>query len=154
MTALELMISGIAAPQGSKKIGKHRRTGAPLLIDDNKSLKAWRERAEQQLRKAWAGRAPISSAVYVSLSFYLPRPAGHYGTGRNAGILRPSAPLWPAVRPDNDKLQRAVFDALQASGVLEEDSRVVGVTSWKNYADAIEPGVRVSVSLLEGAGNE
>lgn len=154
MSELSVTLAGVPAPQGSKKIGRNRRTGGPVLIDDNQNLKAWRESAEHQLRKAWAGRAPISSAVWVSLSFYLPRPAGHYGTGRNAGILRPSAPLWPAVKPDNDKLQRAVFDALQAAGVLQEDSRVVGVVSWKHYADAIEPGVRVSVALLDGGTNE
>jgi Holliday junction resolvase RusA-like endonuclease len=82
--------------------------------------------------------------------FYLPRPGGHFGTGRNAGLVKNSAPLWPAVKPDLDKLERAVFDSLESAGVWGNDSICCGVTGWKHYADARGPGLVLSMAELGG----
>ena len=59
-------------------------------------------------------------------------------------LPKPKKPKWavPAVRPDRDKLERFVMDALQ-SIVWTDDARVVGGLVEKRYGD--RPGVRITV---------
>lgn len=165
MTAwLEFNVSGTPVPQGSKRIGRH---GArPVILDDNDDvLRPWRQRivdaydahcAQQDkwLRRlvdgAWPGGEVrrIGGPVVVRLRFYLPRPAGHFGTGRNAGQLKPSAPFYPAVRPDLDKYVRAVLDALTTCGAYEDDSRVVDIDAVKRYPYERPEGLCVRLEAL------
>nr|DAN37658.1 MAG TPA: Endodeoxyribonuclease RusA [Caudoviricetes sp.] len=65
---------------------------------------------------------------------------------------KPKRPRWdvPAVKPDLDKLTRAVFDALTDAGVWRDDSRVVDMRVTKRYEDAeAVPGVWVEVQALK-----
>ncbi|MCR4339570.1 MAG: RusA family crossover junction endodeoxyribonuclease [Gemmatimonadaceae bacterium] len=71
------------------------------------------------------------------------RPAGHYGTGRNAGTVRPCAPEWPTTKPDADKLTRALLDALTGVAYVD-DSQVVHLGIRKEWA-LTGPGTRVEV---------
>jgi Holliday junction resolvase RusA-like endonuclease len=61
----------------------------------------------------------------------------------------------PATKPDLDKLQRAVGDALCPStgpGVLREDSRIVKwLSPEKVYAGTRGPGVEITVVRLGDA---
>ncbi|UXE05188.1 RusA-like resolvase [Arthrobacter phage Jamun] len=141
--------AGVPMPQGSKRIGRNRATGAPVLIDDNKELKGWREVVDHYARRAVNGAAAIDAPCAVDLAFYMPRPRGHY---RADGVtLRASAPaVWCAVKPDVDKLSRAVLDSLTSAGVWAEDSRAVILRASMEYAALPhEAGVRVLVSELK-----
>lgn len=152
MTAgLSLYVAGVPVPQGSKRAFPHYRTGRVVMVDDNSNLAGWRDAVTAAASVEWGGAPALAVPVWASLSFYLPRPAGHFGTGRNAGTLRPSAPTWPGVKPDLDKLVRAVFDSLTAAGVWTDDARCVGVSAWKFYADGRAPGVALTVEEVEGA---
>jgi hypothetical protein len=93
MTTLEFDAPGIPAPQGSKKLGRNRRTNRPILINDNDvSLKRWRASVHQSaliaLRHAGVPRAEAGVPVLISIVFYFDRPLDHYGTGRNLRILK------------------------------------------------------------------
>jgi crossover junction endodeoxyribonuclease RusA len=79
------------------------------------------------------------------LRFVFPRPRSHYRTGKNQHLLRDSAPIWHATKPDVDKLCRAVFDSL--SGVLiQDDSQIASLRAEKVYADPEDvPGVHVAL---------
>ena len=107
-------------------------------------LRSWRQdvaaRAHEQMEtRPWVG------AVDVAITFWLPRPKGHFGSGRNADKLRPSASLFPAVTPDLDKLVRSVLDAL--TGVcFEDDRQVVGLLVTKRYAGETPVGMTCSVT--------
>ena len=74
--------------------------------------------------------------------FTFERPASHYGTGRNAGRVKDSAPDWPDTKwtGDIDKLTRAVFDSLTAGGVIEDDARVVEAAVSKAWCVPGAPG--------------
>lgn len=74
-------------------------------------------------------------AIECRVTFLLSRPGGHYGTGRNAGKLKASAPTWhTGQRPDWDKLGRAISDAL--TGVAwKDDGQLAHVTVVKRYVD-------------------
>lgn len=143
MTAVRFTVPGEPIPQGSLKafvVGRRAH-----LTSDNPRTKAWRLRVAAFARAAHTGE-PWDGPVKVRLVFTMPRPRGHYGTGRNAETVKASAPLWPSVRPDLDKCCRAIFDAL--SGVLwTDDALVVGLTATKVYGPT--PGVEVFAERVE-----
>jgi Holliday junction resolvase RusA-like endonuclease len=151
MPLLEVDVPGVPIPQGSKNAFRHSKTGRVVVIEANRDLEAWRHLVTLKARRAWGARLTHPGAMDVQLIFRLPRPAGHLGTGRNAGQVKLSAPALPAVKPDLDKLTRAILDALTQARVWEDDSRVVALHCWKFYADhGRRPGVHISVSAVEG----
>lgn len=163
MTPLEVCpvrftVPGLPAPQGSKRVVRGR------LIDANHAaLRPYRAAVAaaaakavglplddpDALQGALEGHTPVREPVAVELRFGLPRPAGHWGTGRNAGVLKPSAPAYPAVKPDVDKLTRAVLDAL--TGVVwVDDAQVVRLYTDKVYAAM--PHTTVGVYAIDAPG--
>lgn len=145
-------VRGIPAPQGSKRLLPlgAKRGGRPILVESSKRVPKWRKAIRDEARRALEalpleGQARATGPVVVDLHFRLPRPKGHYGTGRNAAVLRPSSPAWPASKPDLDKLVRAVLDAL--TGLLwVDDAQVVTLAVAKCYASPTVPaGVHVRV---------
>jgi Holliday junction resolvase RusA-like endonuclease len=93
-----------------------------------------------------APSAPIAGAVRVELRFRLQRPAGHLGTGKNAGTLRPSAPRAHTGKPDLDNLIKLALDVLKKAGFYRDDSQVDGLTAAKAWASSsARPGVDVLI---------
>jgi len=127
---LVLRVSGTPAPQGSK-----RHVGNGVMVESSAKVKPWRQdvkhAAMEVLPQPWS---PLLGPVRLVARFYLTRPKGHYGTGRNAGVVKASAPEWPAVKPDVDKLLRSTMDALGEAGVWRDDSQVVVTDMSKSYA--------------------
>jgi Holliday junction resolvase RusA-like endonuclease len=106
------------------------------MVESSAKVKPWRQDVRARAIEAieatdW--QAP-AGPVFVTLTFYLQRPKGHYGSGRNAGTLRPTAPESPAVKPDLDKLIRSTMDALTEAGVVRDDAQVVELAARKRYA--------------------
>jgi Holliday junction resolvase RusA-like endonuclease len=122
----------------------------PLMInvveDNAKELDAWRDCVKLVAQAKQVGD-PLDGLLVAGFTFFLKRPLGHYGTGRNARVLKHSAPAAPAVVPDVGKLARAVEDAL--SGITyTDDSRIVTHYSTKRYVHRWEEeGVHVTVAL-------
>jgi len=94
------------------------------------------------------GRPATEAGVAVRIVARFARPASHYGTGRNAGVLKPGAPKWPTTRAggDLDKVARLVLDALEIAGVYKDDSQVVALRAEKEYAET--PCTEVSLWVL------
>jgi Holliday junction resolvase RusA-like endonuclease len=74
----------------------------------------------------------------VRVAFRLPRPKGHYGRRG----LRPSAPAYPNVMPDLDKLARAILDALTGI-VWRDDAQVVRLDVEKIYHEELVTTISV-----------
>jgi crossover junction endodeoxyribonuclease RusA len=129
MPPISITAYGTPIPQGSKRIGRNRRTGKPNLIDDNAETRPWRQHVTTCAQLTTRLPVPIDAPVRVQLTFTMPKPA-------TAPKRRRS---WPATKPDVDKLTRAIFDSLQDAGIIREDSRVVHVSAEKVYPD--EPGI-------------
>ena len=127
------MVIGLPVPQGDLTCqggkGKHI-----LYHSNDKTLKPWREKITAAARRWIDETAPKGQPLDGMLTWSLPRPLSHYGTGRNAGRLKDSAPLYPTERPDVDKLTRAVFDAVKQSGRIHDDALFVDATIRKRYA--------------------
>ena len=123
-------------PEGTRR--------AYLTASNRKALKPWEARITSAAIAAWDGE-PSAGPIMVSLVFRFARPKSHYGTGRNAGVLKLSAPTYPiGSRNDIDKLERAMLDGLTGV-VFGDDGQVVRVTTDKLYG---RPGVDVRVYEL------
>jgi Holliday junction resolvase RusA-like endonuclease len=76
----------------------------------------------------------LDCPLRVDLHFYFIRPKSHYGTGRNAGILKPSAPEHYEGKPDRDNLDKLVLDAL--TGIFwRNDASVCQGWIQKKYSE-------------------
>jgi Holliday junction resolvase RusA-like endonuclease len=133
LEVLEFWVEGVPVPQGSKKAFVVGRRA--VIVDANKDqLKPWRATVKNAAENAVDGRPGFDDAVCVLLDFYMPR-------GKSVLRRRPS------VKPDADKLARAILDSLTDSGALSDDSRVVSLHIEEWYADD-KPGVNVKVRAL------
>jgi len=150
---IKLRVYGVPVPQGSTRAFAVRKGGAPtgrvVVTGDNPKTKSWRQAIIDAAEDACTWRNSYDPLA-VKLVFILPRPAVHYGRGRNAGSVKESAPRWPISKPDLDKLCRAVLDALTDAGVWRDDSQVVTLAAAKMYGrdDSDRPGCEIEVSLL------
>lgn len=77
--------------------------------------------------------------------FQMPRPQGHFGTGRNAGILKESAPKKPQSKPDVSKCVRAIEDSLTGI-VWKDDSQVVYILTGKRYAEKTGAHIEITTA--------
>ena len=143
--SLFVHVRGIPIPQGSMR--GFVRAGHVALTSDNPRLRSWRNDLAAALFAAREG-LPMIGAVKLTVEFFLPRPAGHFG---RRGLL-PSAPALPiGARDDLDKLVRAIGDAATVAGVWRDDGQVVDCRSSKDWAEPEEgPGVRIGIVELLG----
>jgi Holliday junction resolvase RusA-like endonuclease len=146
----ELFVQGTPKPQGSKRaiMGKHQRF--PSVIESaGQALKDWRG----DVRYA-ASRLGVKheGSVSVCLHFHLQRPKAHFGSGKNSGNLKPSAPKYHTQKPDVDKLSRAVLDAL-TDVLFGDDSCVCHLEAKKEWAVG-KAGCLITVQSLEATDDE
>lgn len=136
-------VSGSPAPQGSKV---QTRYGG--LREASKKVGPWRNAVRTEVQ--FVMDEPMVGSVAVAISFRLPRPKGHYGTGKNLGRLRDSAPIFPTTVPDIDKLIRSTLDGMTEGGAFRDDSQVVSVYAIKTYCSQDQaPGATITITLLE-----
>ncbi len=149
MRSLTFQVGGVPAPQGSKRA--FIRAGRPVIVDTNHDrLALWRNDVVVAGERARRSRPTITDPVAVDLVFTFPRPRSHYGSGRNATLLRRGAPHHHTTTPDIDKLARAVNDALVIAGVIADDKQISDLHASKHYLGGeASPGVRVQVIALD-----
>ena len=127
MTGFPIFIPGTPIPQGSKSV---TRTG--IMFEANNRLKPWRETMSNAFT-AWTATfqgtwEPFDGPLAVDVTFWMPRPQ------------RPKYSL-PAVKPDADKLCRALGDAMTTSGLIADDARITTWHARKRYSDT--PGIAI-----------
>jgi len=86
----------------------------------------------------WGGREPITGAVRLDCELIFARPKSHYGTGRNAGKLKPSAQKYHTQKPDCDNCWKLLADALNGV-VYKDDAQVIGGEVFKRWGEPGEP---------------
>ena len=125
---MRIVVYGKPITQGSKI-----RTRWSMRDSNGETLLPWRDnvRAAAVNAKDGFGEAPVQ----VDITFTFARPKGHFGTGRNAGILNRSALPFPSSHAigDIDKLTRAILDALTDAGVWNDDSQVIQLVARKLF---------------------
>lgn len=148
-----IRVTGVPIPQGSKSASVIK--GRAVLRDANaKTLAPWREHVHATARDATRYHDTITGPVRVWLTFAFPRPASHHRSGRNAHLLKDTAPRHATSHGlgDVDKLTRAVLDALTTAHVWTDDALVVDLRVRKHYAgehDQAPPAPGVDIVIEE-----
>lgn len=132
---------GIAQPAGSKTVG-FAKSGQHFVRDSAKGSAGWKKTVAQVAGAEMIGRELLAGPLLLEVTFWMPRPKGHYGTGRNAERLKDSAPRYPIVKPDTTKLLRALEDALTGI-VWRDDAQIVTQIVQKSYGTPARAEVRV-----------
>ena len=149
---IEIRVWGIPAPQGSKSVRGYV-AGRAILGESSKAVAPWRVDVRAATQNQYTG-AVIDAPVSICATFLFARPKGHYGSGKNADRLKPSAPrhLTSVRHGDLDKLLRSTFDGLSQSaggGLITDDSLIVEVMANKRYVEDGElPGAYLTVTKL------
>ena len=133
---LDIYVEGEPRAQGSMK-----HVGNGRMVHDPKMVK-WRDYVANCLKFAvgtfYGPWEPLDAPVEVHVKFWLPRP-------KKPRLENAATAL------DLDKLQRCIGDALEQSGVLANDARIVKwVNPEKDWThdfpgDGNMPGVRIKV---------
>jgi Holliday junction resolvase RusA-like endonuclease len=142
MIRLVFEVHGHPEPAGSKRsVGRHR------IIDANPNVGPWKGQVSERAAAAMAeaGYVLFDGPLGLAVTFLRIRPQGHFRTGRNAGVVKDSAPAFPIVKPDATKLLRGVEDAMTGV-VYRDDAQVVEQFVSKRYGDS--EGVKVTVWTL------
>ncbi len=139
-----------APPRGQQR----HRTGQGRSYTPTSTLEAQRLIRETWIEAGfgWVADYLPSCAVRVDVMAIFDRPVGQFGTGRNTGRLKPSAPGWPVTRTtfDLDNLLKLVLDALSRYA-FKDDACVVDARARKRYCrDGEVPGWRIGVFPMEG----
>lgn len=135
-----ITVIGLPAPQGSKAFKGMSKSGHAILAESSKKVKPWREAV------VWAAREAgchVPGAVSVRVTFTLPKPKSAPKTRKT----------YPDRKPDLSKLVRSTEDALVDAGVIEDDARIVRLSTEKVFPnegmDALDvPGARIEVTAL------
>lgn len=127
-------VFGLPKPKGSMKcIGQRGKVKHQLVeqVDDG----GWRDQVAALAKKCIEEQADPQQPLELDVWFTLPRPASHFGTGRNRHTVKLGAPVFPAAHGtgDKDKLERLVLDALQDVKVLRNDAQVIRGETVKVY---------------------
>jgi Holliday junction resolvase RusA-like endonuclease len=118
------------------------------MVESSKAVGPWREAVRAETQRIMA--VPLAGPVSVEAIFWLKRPQGHYRTGRNAHLLRDSAPDWSCGKPDLDKLARAILDGLTEGGAWKDDGQVASLYVRKRYATpGTMPGCTIWIGEID-----
>lgn len=131
MTSVAFTVIGKPEPRGSKNAFR-TKSGRMVVSDNNPNSGPWMGVVAAAASAEMGEASLLDGALGLVVVFTVRRPQGHFGSGKNADKLKPSAPPFPTTRPDTTKLLRGVEDAL--SGVVwRDDAQVVEQTATKRY---------------------
>lgn len=155
MDEVVFVVYGRPQQMGSKKA--FVRGNRAIITDDNSAhRKQWANAVSTAAAGAMARRNVLDGAVMVRVAFHFRRPKAHYGTGRNAHLLKSAAPHWHSQTPDLDKLIRCLNDAL--TGVVWRDDslvcRIEATRHWTEQQERAEVYVRRLVKQPVVIGGE
>lgn len=105
---------------------------------------------KSDIARACAGLegAGMHAPLSVTLTFYMPRPKGHY---RANGTLKPSAPRYlHDSKPDADNLAKAVLDTLTNIKAWLDDDQVCELTIRKYWEvpQGAPPGCVIQIAEM------
>ena len=141
-------------PKGEPRAKAYRR-GDKAGIYQPKVADGWREAIGLEA-KQHRPPEPIQGPVRVDLIIIVRRPGGHEATGRNAGKLKKSAPVFYHTAGhgpyggDRDNFEKAILDVLTQVGFWGDDGQVADGLIRKRWARVNEPpGAVIRIQPLD-----
>ncbi len=144
MNPITFFVAGV--PKGQPRVKAYKR-GAHAGVYDPGTADGWKLQVSIS-GKQFVPDAPLTGPLRVDLAFYFPRPKGHFRTGKHAGVMRDTAPMWHTSRPDFDNLAKAVCDQLTVTRFWGGDTQVCDGRILKAYEDGRGPGCQVTITPL------
>lgn len=117
------MISFTVYGKPQSRGSKRPLGGRGKLIDSNPKSIEWMRQISQVAGDKFAGADLLADPIRIHVKLFFARPKSHFGTGKNSGKLKDSAPKHHTQIPDQSKCLRAVEDAL--TGVVYGDDRQI-----------------------------
>ncbi|MEE9302885.1 MAG: RusA family crossover junction endodeoxyribonuclease [Thiotrichaceae bacterium] len=139
MAKIEFEVPG--DPKALKRHRTFRRGNFVGTYDPSKSEKA----DFLQMVRDKAPDVPFAGPIKITVAFEFGRPKSHYGTGRNADKLKPTAGFFHSSRPDLDNLIKFITDALD-SVFYRDDAQIAQVVAEKRYGE--KPRVIICIENL------
>lgn len=134
-----------AVPGSNQKRGfVNPKTGRVIIADKAKGKHGYMAALRMFAAKtaSEAGWEPATGPIVLHVDFVFTRPKGHFGTGKNAAVVKPSAPKHVTVKPDLTNLIKTTEDAL--TGIAwRDDSQIVGHETRKLFG--VQDVVRIWV---------
>lgn len=153
MNSIEIHVKGqpFGQPRTRAAVvaGQVRMFTSPPSKSARAAFKAWGEALDAAILPR-VPATPIDKPVILTCVFHMPRPKHHFGTGRNAGKLKRSAPYWHTSKPDLDNLIKMVKDHLTTMRLWTDDNRACryGGDTMKHYAMG-DPGAMIRIEVME-----
>lgn len=141
VTRVRLEIVGLPQPQGNKTA--FQVAGKTVLVEGRRpparaAFSLWRQAVAHAAAERAAEVGMLDGPLHVGINFRFPRVT----TTRKRDV-------WHVTRPDLDKLERAVNDALKQGGLIRDDSRICEVYKGKRFCVGDEPP-GASITVLAG----
>ena len=129
--------------------GKPISKARPRFARRGKFVVIYNSQETEESRWLWEAKGQVDQCfkgpLYVICHFYMLRPKGHYGTGKNAGKLKANAPEWHTKKPDVDNCIKFVLDCLNGLA-WKDDCQIVAVSGQKEYSGA--PRTEIIIEAL------
>jgi Holliday junction resolvase RusA-like endonuclease len=142
----KLTVLGEPLAQKRHRHASRGRDGRPLPFVKTYDPSAKDKRDLRRLVQAEAPDKPLLGPLRVDVFLFWPHLQSHYGTGRNAGKLKASAPQWKATKPDRDNADKIILDALQGVFWIN-DSQICDGRIVKRFAE--KPRTEIYITQLE-----
>lgn len=140
-----LVALGEPMAQKRHRYATRGRDGKPLPFVRNYDPSAADKQTLRQIVRHQAPPKPLVGPLRVDVFLYWPYLKGHYGSGRNAAILKPDAPQWKDTGKDRDNCDKLVLDAL--TGIFfVNDSQVAAGEITKKYSE--NPRTEIGIKKL------
>ena len=149
MNRVEVWVPGLPRPKGNMRWNPHARR----VYEATPGLDGWTDAIVLTVTARSVPTFAAGQPVQIDTAYLMPRPLAHWG----ANGLRPkyAHTFWHTTKPDLDKLDRAVFDALTRAGVVADDTQFCcGFRSKRLVQPGEQPGVRITLAPLLDAGED
>ncbi len=115
-------------------ISKHR----PRFARIGKGVRTYSDQGDDVCIVIDEAKGQVETKLTCPLSvfcvFKMPRPKSHFGTGKNANILKKNAPHYHTTKPDIDNLVKFYLDCL--NGIAwEDDKQIIYIQATKTYSE-------------------
>jgi crossover junction endodeoxyribonuclease RusA len=140
---------GIPKPQRRPQAWFNKKTGRASVYN-LKNAEDWKG-CIALAAQPFVTTTPLAGPLSVSMTFWFPRPKNHYGSGKNAKTLKPSAPRFPSSKgkEDVDNIFKPVADVLTVLRLWDDDGQIVIAHVYKEFASVVNaPGCHVTVTPL------
>jgi Holliday junction resolvase RusA-like endonuclease len=91
---------------------------------------------------------PLTGPLSLILNFKMPRPKGHYRTGKRASELKDNTPFYHTGKPDVDNAAKAIMDAMTQLAFWQDDAQVASCLITKIYTQDTPPGCEIILQAL------